>query len=189
MKFGASFVITGREVRELHPVSRHVRYHFSGQATRPPTWVPRFLRVLSKYPRTSEQRRRNCVQATATPSVCAGAWESFTAKLHFNTTSTGGDPSVIDFPFASTVCGCVCVCVLTVRQYCGEAAPLSPLSPAPLPHSLIQDTVEQEEALSPLPAQKKKKKNFPFFFLPLMSTWLQGYVIITVKLSREMVQK
>lgn len=136
VKFWASFVLTGREVRELHPVSRHVRYHFSGQATLPPTRVPRFHQVVWKYPVTSEHRGRNCVEATASPSVCVGVWESFTAQASLNTASTGGDPSVIDFPFLLPPL-CVSVCSLCVCWLCASTAVKQLAQSTHLPPCLI----------------------------------------------------
>lgn len=61
MKFRTSFVITGRKVRELHPVSRHVR--LSGQSHSTTDCLARLVGVvvgsfrLSKYPVTLSRVR------------------------------------------------------------------------------------------------------------------------------------
>ena len=144
MKFGTSFVLTRRKVRELHPVSRHVR---TTGVTASSWGCPLFSKVSGKL--EAGERRVRCAVERGSPSHTQ-------SRLH-----AGWGASVIDFLSALLPeCVCVCVCWLCAST-AGEPPPAaaaaagsvhSHLPSAPLkPLWSVRDAPERGEALSLLP--------------------------------------
>ena len=179
MKFGTSFVLTRRKVRELHPVSRHVR--ITGVTAS--SWgCPLFSKVSGKL--EAGERRVRCAVERGSPSHTQ-------SRLH-----AGWGASVIDF-LSALLPECVCVCadcvpVLRVNhQQQQQQQPVRSTLTCPLLLWSLYDPYEthrsaERRCLSFRIKERKKKilKNPKNFSLSpsVMSTWLQGYVI-TVNLS------